>query len=107
MPAISSTALVALRARRTIRESGSPNRRDIGSGIASTISALGHPCRRAGPLESRVLDLQPVPAAPARIGAAEALRDNPLQAHLARLGEYERALGFDGFAEHDAVLAGD
>jgi hypothetical protein len=45
------------------------------------------------PLELRVHRLQPLPAVFARIPAASALRDNPLQAQLASLGEHERSLG--------------
>jgi hypothetical protein len=44
-------------------------------------------------LESRVLRLHPLSAIPARISAADALRDDPLQAHLAGPGEHERSLG--------------
>jgi hypothetical protein len=55
----------------------------------------------------RVLQLQPLPAVSARISAAGALRNDPLQAQLASLGEDERSLGHQGVAEQNAVDAGD
>jgi len=59
------------------------------------------------PLKCRVLRLQLAAARPAPISAACALRHDPLQAQLARLSEHDRALGLQGFAEHDVVGAGD
>ena len=41
-------------------------------------------------IEDEFLRLQPLPAVSARISAAGALRDDPLQAHLAGPGEHER-----------------
>ena len=57
-------------------------------------------------LEGWVLRLQPLPAVAARISAAGALRDDPLQAQLASLGEHERSLGHQGVTEQDAMDAG-
>ena len=57
--------------------------------------------------EAHVLRLQPLPAVSARISAAGALRNDPLQAQLASLGEDERSLGHQGVAEQNAVDAGD
>src|SRR5208282_5305485 len=59
------------------------------------------------PLKLRVLRLQPLAAVSARISAASALRDDPLQAHLAGLGEHERSLGHQGVTEQNAVDASD
>ena len=41
-------------------------------------------------IEDEFFRLQPLPAVSARISAAGALRDDPLQAHLAGPGEHER-----------------
>src|SRR5262245_47110008 len=43
------------------------------------------------PRETGVLHLRPVPAIAASIGAADALRDDPLEAHFARLSEHTSA----------------
>ena len=56
-------------------------------------------------LEVRVQDLQPVAARPAPIAAAGPLRHDPLEAEPASVGEHDRALSRQGFAEHDAVDA--
>jgi hypothetical protein len=48
-----------------------------------------------------------MPAVSAPVEAAGALRHDPLQAHLARLGEDERALCLDRLAEEDVLDAGD
>ena len=44
------------------------------------------------PRKTRVLRLRPVPAIAAPIGAADALQDDPLEAHCARAGEHTSAL---------------
>ena len=67
-------------------------------------SAEGPP---SSPRKGRALRLQPLPAVSAPISAAGALRDDPLQTQLAGLGEHDRALGRQGFAEQDAVDAED
>jgi hypothetical protein len=84
------------------------------SGVAGTIpfKNVGQDERAVArhgsrPLKLRVLRLQPLPAVSARISAAGALRDDPLQAQLARLREHERSLGHQGVTEQDAVDAGD
>ena len=44
------------------------------------------------PRKTRVLRLRPAPAIAAPIGAADALQDDPLEAHCARPGEHTSAL---------------
>jgi hypothetical protein len=48
-----------------------------------------------------------LPAVPARISTTNTLRDDPLKAHLACLGEHERSVLYQRIAEHQAVNAGD
>jgi hypothetical protein len=44
-----------------------------------------------------------LPAVSAPIAATPALRHDPLQAHLASLGEHERSIGYQGVTEQNAV----
>ena len=55
--------------------------------------------------EIRVDRPQPVATSPALIEAARPLRNDALEAELARLVEHHRALGGERFGEHDAVAA--
>jgi hypothetical protein len=48
-----------------------------------------------------------LPAVSAPIPAPHALRDDPLEAHLAGLGEHDRPFGRQGFAGQDAGDTGD
>src|SRR6516164_5560116 len=86
------------------RPHGSQTIASVGRRTSDRVSA---PWPMSGPLEGRVLALEPMPAVPAPVEAAGALRHDPLQAHLARLGEDERALGLDRLAEEDVLDAGD
>ena len=74
-------------------------------GFSRTLTVAGR--WRSRPDERRVARLQPVSATAAPIEAAGPLRHDPLEAHLAGLGEDELALGLDRLAEQDAVEAGD
>jgi len=58
-------------------------------------------------LELGIQALQPIAARPAAVPAAGPLRHDPLEAQLAGVSEHDRALGRQGFAEPDAVDAGD
>ena len=62
---------------------------------------------RSRPDEIRVLGFQPIAAPPAAIEAALALRHDAFQVELARLGEHDRALGGERFAEQNPINAGD
>jgi hypothetical protein len=57
----------------------------------------------SSPDKRRVLRLQPLAAVSARISAASALRDDPLEAQLPGLGEHERSLGHQGVGEQDVA----
>ena len=57
------------------------------------------------PSEIWVHGLQPVAAFPAPIAAAALLRHDALEAQFAGLGEHDRALGDERFAEQDALGA--
>jgi hypothetical protein len=61
---------------------GGPSRREIRRSDVSRFASRA--------LEVWVQALQPIPAHPAPIAAAGALRHDPLEAQFARLGEHER-----------------
>ena len=63
--------------------------------------------RGSASLKRWIFDLQPISHPPAPVGPAQAFADDPLEVHLARLLEHDRALGLDRLAEHEGVDAGD
>ena len=80
---------------------GSPSKTFSHERRLNKLAGMGHAHKR------RVPALQPTAACPAPIAAAGAFGHDPLQAELAGVGEHGRALGREGFAEHDAVDAVD
>jgi hypothetical protein len=59
------------------------------------------------PDEIRVLRLEPVAARPALIEAGRLLRHDALKTQFAGLGDHDRALGDQRFAEQDSAGASD
>jgi hypothetical protein len=57
--------------------------------------------------QKRFFDLDPIPATPACVQAAESLRHDSFEAQLAGVIEYDRAVPPDRFSEGDPVSVGD
>ena len=86
---------------RTRQSTWSTDAPEASTGPASQFAPRA---RRSSPaLKLGAEALQPVPARPASIAAAGALRHDALEAERAGVGEHDRALASDRFAKLDAV----